>query len=407
MKKLLFSSAAVCALALVPAAAQAQVSLDLGGFFKGYAFYTDQDDDPAAATPGTESRNFDIIRNTEVSMSGETTLDNGLTVGVHMEMEADGSTGAPGASDSFNVEESYAYFSGDWGRVNFGSEDGAAYLLQVAAPSGDSNIDGLRQHVNPVNYAIAQGGAVPVGAALAGAVAGVAADGIDYDQDVTRTTDKLTYLSPNFNGFQVGLSYTPDAAGASTEDALNLDNVAGAFGQSYEAAARYEGTFNNVGVIIGGGYTFVQEEASTAPQVAGTVTDDRTAWNAGIDLDIGPFGIGASYMEDDFGDTALSVITEQDEEQTIVVGVDYTTGPFKLGASYMDQDGTNNIVGRTGTDGVETKRYTGGVIYTYGPGMTFRGSISHIQHDNVAGRVVATDDKFDATSVTVGTQINF
>ena len=49
--------------------------------------------------------------------------------------------------DTFEIEESYAYFSGAWGRVNFGSEDGAAFLLQVAAPSADANIDGLRQQV--------------------------------------------------------------------------------------------------------------------------------------------------------------------------------------------------------------------------------------------------------------------
>ncbi|GJL85700.1 MAG: porin [Micavibrio sp.] len=406
MKKLLLSSAAIGALALVPASANAQVSLDIGGYVKGYAFYTDQDDDLAVAAG--DAREFDIIRNSEVHLSGETTLDNGLTVGVHLEAETDGSTGAPGASDSFNVEENYIYFSGDWGRVNAGSEDGAAYLLQVATPSADSNIDGIRQHVNPVNYTTVQGGAVPAGAALTGlAVAGVAADGVDYDQDVTRTTDKLTYLSPVFNGFQLGLSYTPDVAGASTEDALNLDDVDGAFGESYEAAARYEGQFNNVGVIIGAGYTHVEEE-SPITQAAGTITDDRTAWNAGIDLDIGPFGVGVAYMEDDFGDVGASATTERDEEETLVIGVDYTTGPFKLGASYLDQDGTNNISGLTGTDGIETQRYTGGVVYTYGPGMTFRGSVSYIEHDNVAGTVLgAGNDSVDATSVTVGTQINF
>ncbi len=419
MKKLLLSSAAIGALALVPASANAQVSLDLGGYFKGYVTYADQDDD-LGPTLG-EDREFDIIRNTEVHMSGETTLDNGLTVGVHIEAETDGSTGF-GGSDSFNVEESYLYFSGDWGRINGGSEDGAAYLLQVAAPSADSNIDGIRQHVNPVNYFTAQGGvggAAPApGGLLTGlAVAGIAADGVDYDQDVTRTSDKLTYLSPVFNGFQLGVTYTPDMGSGSSEDSLSTDDVPGGLGESYELGARYEGQFNNVGVIIGGGYTHVEEEASatTATLLAtpGTISDDRTAWNAGIDLDIGPFGVGVAYMEDDFGDTSQTpivagVISTRDEEKTIVVGVDYTTGPFKLGASYMDQEGTNNIVGLTGTDGIDTQRYSGGVVYSYGPGMTFRGSINHIQHDNVSGRVLgAADDEFDATTVTVGTQINF
>ncbi len=407
MKKLLLSSAAVCGLALVPATANAQVSLDLGGFFKGYAFYTDQDDDNGAVAGAGESRDFDIIRQTEVHFSGETTLDNGLTVGIHIEAEAD----ASGPDDSFDVQESYAYFSGGWGRANLGSEDGAAYLLQVAAPAADSNLDGIRQYINPVNYAAA----VPTGS-LAGLntnsfggsnafTGGAGTDGVDYDQNIAGFADKFTYLSPLMNGFQLGLSYTPDVADQSSEDALNLDDVDDTFGEAYEAAVRYEGMFNNVGVIVGGGYTHVELEGKLAPQAAAEATDDRTAWNVGLDLDIGPFGIGAAYMVDDFGQTALSATTEQDDEETLVIGVDYTTGPFKLGASYLDQDGTNNIAGLMGTDGVETQRYTGGVVYTYGPGMTFRGSVSYIEHENVTG--LTTGDDVEATSILLGTQINF
>jgi outer membrane protein OmpU len=77
-----------------------------------------------------------------------------------------------------------------------------------------------------------------------------------------------------------------------------------------------------------------------------------------------------------------------------------------LGASYLTQDGTLGVAGNTGTDGIETERYTGGVVYTYGPGMTFRGSISHVEHDNVAD-LTGNNDSIDATSVLLGTQINF
>lgn len=387
MKKLL-STAAICGLVMAATPAHAQVSLELGGWFKGYGFYTDQDDDSAVAG---ESRSFDIIRSTEVHAGGETTLDNGLTVGVHMEMEADGN----GTQDSFDVQESYAYFSGGWGRVNFGSEDGAAYLLQVEAPSADGNLDGIRQYVNPVNYTATNG------TGLTGLNVNGAQGGLDYDQDVTGFNDKLTYLSPIMNGFQLGVSYTPDNAASSDEDAQNEEDVDGALGEAYEAAVRYEGQFNNVGMILGAGYTHVDLEDNTTNP--GGNDDDRTAWNVGGDLDIGPFGVGLAYMEDDFAEAAGS--PTDDEEQTIVVGVDYTTGPFKLGASYMDVDNTANIAGAVAGEGIESDRYTGGVIYTYGPGMTFRGSITHVEHENVAG--LTSGDDVEATSVLVGTQINF
>lgn len=379
MKKLLLGTAVVgLAVAAAPAPASAQLALDLGGYFKGYGAYTSQDDTAAAG----EERKVDMIRDTEVHFTGETTLDNGLTVGVHVEAEAD-------AGDGFAVDESYAFFSGGWGRVNLGDEDGAAYLLQVAAPSADDNYDGIRQFVSPFIY----GGA---GIALNGAVDTLFATGLDYDNDLTTGQDKVTYLSPVFNGFQAGVSYTPDTddaagggyapAGTSNTFGVSTDDVADAYGEAYEGAVRYEGTFNNVGVSVGGGYTTVQVEDDTV-----AATDDFQEWNVGADLDMGPFGLGAVYTENNNGQETL------DENETWVVGADYTTGPFKLGASYLTN--TTDLAG-AGAE-VDTDRYTGGVVYTYGPGMTFRGSVSYVDHENEG----AADQ--DGTAVLLGTQINF
>lgn len=358
MKKLLVS-AAVCGLALSAAPAHAQVELELGGYFKGYGAWVDQDE-----APGSEVNDLDIIRDTEVHFGGETTLDNGLTVGVHIEAEADG-------GDGFGVDESYAYFSGGWGRVNFGDEDGAAYLLQVEAPSADSNIDGLRQYVQPVNY-------------TAAGLTALGAEGLDYDQDITGKSSKLTYLTPIMNGFQGGLSFSPDNDAADDLEGIGTDDVGGAFGRGYEAALRYEGQFNNVGMILGAGYSHNELEED-----AGAVDDDRAAWNIGADFDIGPFGVGAAYQEDDVDGS------DDDEEETIVLGADYTTGPFKLGVSYLNKDNFQ------GDEDTEADRYSGGVVYTYGPGMTFRGSIGFVDHE------VSGGDDADATYLAVGTQINF
>jgi predicted porin len=365
MKKLMLSAAvAAFAFGVSPALAQddSGVKLNLGGHFKGYVSYVSQDDDLG------EVRDFDILRDTEVHFGGETTLDNGLTVGAHIETRAD-------SDDSFDVDESYAYFAGSWGRVNFGDEDGAAYLLQVAAPSADENVDGLRQFINPFNY----------GAATAnGTVTGFNVGGLDYDNDFAGDDDKITYLSPVFSGFQAGLSYTPEVGDASDGvSGNNTDDVAGDDGSAWEAAVRYEGTFNTVGVILGAGYTHVdlEEDLGTA--------DDFNEWNVGADLDIGAFGVGAIYTENNNGDDA------NDENETWVVGGDYTTGPFKLGLSYL-----NNQSDASGAD-VESDRIAGGVVYTYGPGMTFRGSVQHVSHD-----IEAADD-VDGTAVLLGTQINF
>ena len=335
MNKLMLGAAAVAlTLAVSPAFAadDSGVKLGLGGYFKGYVNYSSED----------ATRSVDFLRDTEVHFGGETTLDNGLTVGAHIEALADGGEG-------FDIDESYVYFAGSWGRVNAGNEDGAAYLLQVAAPSADDNIDGIRAFVAPTT----------LGTAITA----------DYANDFARGSDKVTYLSPVFSGFQAGVSFTPENSDAPAfGNRLRLPGVAS---DIMEGAVRYEGMVQNVGLIAGAGYTNAGD-------------NDINEWNAGVDLDIGAFGVGAVYttLEDD------AVGTDID---TWVAGVDYTTGPFKIGASYLNADA--DAVG-------ELDRYAAGVVYSYGPGMTFRGSVGYAETNDTGA-----DD--DATTVTVGTQINF
>lgn len=364
MKKLLLTTAA-CGLVVAAAApAHAEIDLSLGGYFKGYGAYVNQDE-----ITGADVKTVDFIRDTEVHFTGETTLDNGLTVGFHVEAAADG-------EDAFGVDESYAYFSGGWGRINFGDEDGAAYLLQVAAPAADDNIDGVRQFVQPLRYDSLGEGAVLVNNPLP----------LDYAADPTGKATKLTYLTPVLNGFQAGASYSPDTDRAASFT-VGIDDEENIVEETYEVSARYEGQFNNVGVILGAGFTHGENGADLLP---GFDSDDRQTWNVGADFDIGAFGIGAAYLNDNHGREGVG----SDDENTWVVGADYTTGPFKFGVSYLDQSNTE------GLDDVDVQRYSGGVTYTYGPGMTFRGSVGHVEHDQAAIDA-------DGTYVTLGTQINF
>ena len=375
MNKLLSSVAVLGLAALIASPAQAAeesaLKLDLAGHMKGYVTYIDQDE-----VAGQDARSVDILRETEIHFTGETTLDNGLTVGAHVETDVD-------AGEGSEIDETYAYFSGSWGRVNFGEEDGAAYLLQVAAPSADSNVDGVRSFVQPFNTAIL------------GVTTGSNFDGIDYDNDLTTDADKLTYLTPVFNGFQAGVSYTPDTQNLASRDesftssnnGVNTDDVDGEYGEAYEAGVRYEGLFNNVGFVLGGGYTTVLVEGNDA---AGQ--DDFQEWNVGADFDIGAFGVGAAYTENNGGEN------DDADSKTWVVGADYTIGAYKIGASYLDNN--NEDFDGAGTE-ADLWRAAGGVVYSYAPGLTFRGSLQHTNVDLDGG------DESDGTAVLLGTQINF
>ncbi len=368
MKKFLLMTTAVAGLALTPAAAQAEVELDLGGYFKGYAGYTDQD------TTGVTD--FAIKREAELHFTGETTLDNGLTIGARFEIQ----TEADAAGN--DTEESYMYLSGNWGRVNFGAEDGAAYLLQIAAPSADSNIDGIDPDIEFVNFA------TTVNTPLR------------YELAPTQDADKVTYLTPKFSGFQAGVSW----AGDSIQDGLG-SNLTGQNGDSstgtvgaiggdvvtnatlydvIEVAARYDGEVNGVGFHLGGG--FVNAEVTD-----GSADDGNyEAWNVGAKFDIGAVGVGASYSQrENFTGTG-------DDSDVLVVGADYKTGPYKFGASYFNSE--TDI----GAANDEVDRYSVGAGYTYGPGMSFRGSV-HVY--DIDDSTAAGDN--DATAFVVGTDIQF
>lgn len=352
-------------------AESAPVSLELGGAFSGYVVYHTQDN----ATTTSEERSVDIMRETVLTLEGETTLDNGLTVGVTLETAAD-------IGDNFTVNDSYIYFSGDWGRVNFGGTDGASALLQVAAPAADPFIDGVEQFINPVNYDLMLnlGGSVDVS--------------MHYLMGQTGAEDKITYISPLFSGLQIAASYTPEMNDGASRSlgGVSRDDQEEDYGDAWEAALRYERTINDLTFVLGAGYAHVSLEKDVTG--AGTDTlDDQSAWDAGLALTYKNWGAGIAYVTDDNG-------LRNSDTDIIVVGADYTTGPWRIGASYYDREDSLENLG-LGSINIETNRYSGGVTYNVGAGMDMLGSVHYIEHD------IAGSSDPDATSVVLGTRVSF
>ena len=346
MKKVLLAGTALVGAAMFAAPASAELKLDLGGHFKGYAVYVDED----AELPN--QRDFEFRKDTEIHFTGETTLDNGLTVGVHIEQQIE-------AGNDNN--ESYAYFSGGWGRVNFGNEDGAAYLLQVAAPSADSNVDGLRTYISGFQSDV----------------------NLDYDHaqfgnGPTQTgADRLTYLSPKFNGFQAGVSYAPEA---------DLNSGIAAMGTTgaedlWEIAARWDGEFSGFGLSVGAGYSTSDNAVAGAAETEG--------WNVGANVAWNQFSFGAAYLDEEDAEGTVGL-----DATTWVVGAAWDNGPYHVGASYLTRE--DELAGAD----VDSYKATIGAGYTFGPGMTFRGALAWGD-----APVAGAEEEF--TQVTIGTDINF
>ena len=238
---------------------------------------------------------------------------------------------------------------------------------------------------------------------------------LDYADDATGFNNKLTYLTPVWNGFQAGASYTPSTSngglavggipGANdTSKAFGLptNNNDDTFGSAWEGAARYEGKWQELGVTLGGGYTHVGLQADTDLGGADHLSSFHQ-WNLGAALTWQQFGLGGVYTQDN------GAIDSNGRNRTWVGGIDYTTGPFKLGASYLNNhEGMGQTAGLVDQGSLDTTRWAGGVVYTYGPGMTFRGSVGWVRTTLPAIQLDALDTNHShATDVLLGTQINF
>jgi len=424
MKKLLLVSTAIAGVAFAASPASAALKMDLGGYFEGYGLYADNHDD---------TRDFTFRRDNELFVNGESTLDNGLTIGAHTQLNIGNTdnTGAITATSVFTgtagaggvaavtpagtvattihnttgtdqsqlVDETYLYASGQWGRVNFGEEDGAAYLLQVAAPSADSNVDGMRVYIQGLDTQ-------NWNASLAGLV-------LSYQQADFRQADRLTYLTPKFNGFQAGVSYAPDTASAfintdnntaatsAGTDPMLANDVAGSFKNPWEAAARWDGRFSGVDLSLGAGYSDASAENTGATGVGFAGSKNLQTYNFGGNVGLSGFSLGGAYKHTNNGIEAAG--GENTDTKTWDVGGAYDNGPYHVGVSYFHDNLGNGLLSTPATGDSTVHRYAAGAGYTFGPGMTFRGSVDWGKFDGDAATAVSS--RF--TQVTVGTDVQF
>src|SRR5262245_11435921 len=120
MKRILLGSTALFAAGLVagPAFAEDGIHLFVGGYFKE-AFMAVADDNDirdsdgsltgSVADPGFDRNTDGFFNDAEIDFTGVTTLDNGLEIGAHVEVE--------GETQGHMIDESYIWFAGGFGEV--------------------------------------------------------------------------------------------------------------------------------------------------------------------------------------------------------------------------------------------------------------------------------------------------
>jgi hypothetical protein len=279
MRGYLCSTTAIVAVgfASAPAAAEQGVRLTLGGYYGAAAGILFSQDD-GDGDPGQHTRNVVFRQDVEVHFKGETTLDNGLTVGAVIELE--------GQQSDDQIDEVWAYFKGGWGQIRFGDDDDATEQLQYLIPSA-SNIFGVDTPY--FEFANSHGGFTNGVFQTNSTLASMSGD-----------ATKIIYFSPTFAGFNFAVSFAPDRRGEDTfsyysgPGGTTFSNDTGQIQNVFAAAVNYEHDFNGVTVMPGIGFAEGQWELK-GPPAFGSV-DTTWTFTGHLDVSYSGFTIGASGL---------------------------------------------------------------------------------------------------------------
>jgi len=218
MKKALYGTTALVAAAVVAGQADARSGLKLGitGFYRGAmggAFGTSNELNPSVPGPsgngGTGAglfgrNNFAFRQEVRVNFTGSTTLDNGITVGVLVGINAGGGNNVTSNSTT-RTNRAYMDISGKFGQIRFGDANSAFQSMCVGDPGNvtanfglNSPNESFSNAGKSINHGLISG-YMPTNITGAGTCFGLE----------TRST-KMIYFSPTFGGFNFAVSFTPD-----------------------------------------------------------------------------------------------------------------------------------------------------------------------------------------------------
>jgi len=380
----------------------------LGGYFD-FSYGNVQDDadkglarnTAGSITTAKGRQRSDFRTESEINLYADGVAANGMRYGAVFELQMDTMTTTAGTGTGVDYDELYGFVKGSWGEIRFGQEDSAASLLQIRRPGtlwmGDS--DAWDEFLANSGYIIAGVG-----------------DGND--------ASKIIYLSPQFMGFDAGISYAanrfegeqstiPTSTSNFQRDFTGLTN-------EISAALRYRGTFGPVGASASFVAQFADAGSLSANGAPIAAKDQNiTTYAAGLLLRAYGFAVGGDYTWGNYRTTPAngSIAQGIDGSSQWAAGITYTIGALTLGGMYSQgtQDNGGTVADRTQT-------YMGlGAAYVLAPGMTLFANYNQIKDENIPtaaptrtgatlvnfGTAAAPDNTRDITVLVAGVRIAF
>lgn len=259
--------------ALATAADAAERSMSIGGYFHGYLVGGEDDDGPGE--PNFNTRDHWLAREAEIHLDGSIKLDNGIAVGLRVELEAE--------TCADQIDESYIFFDGGFGRAMLGSTNGAPYKMAVTPRSalpGHGFSDPRFLHGQSGTNSIGRGGP-------------------QLQNLTTGDNEKIIYFTPRIAGLQLGASYMPDRcedAGCGGQGSgPEADNDVNQQSEAFELGLNYTRKLGDVSLAMSAGWTGANNENPTAAM------SDQEEWSTGASLAWAGFTVALAYHRDDRG----------------------------------------------------------------------------------------------------------
>ena len=395
MKKILLGTSALIGAALLASAATAgeDPKVTIGGFSTFEAGYSDSNYDN-----GLRNRAFRNDNEIHFNIAGKT--DGGLGYGAEIDLQADidgasvgstsGTTYVAGQTNSGIVaHRTYGWVQGDnWGHLEFGSNDGVARTMKVDASNigrATGGIDGDFKYFADANSNVGVAPALVTGSGATGTFVGLGSNkfitaprlpvengpATTFATDLYTNDTKITYYTPRFTGFQLGVSYAPSLSNRG--QIASRVQSSGTAQDIVEAGLNYENQFGEFG--FAGAAT--GEIGSVSSDGLGAHVNQLRAWNAGAKVTFAGFSIAGSY-----GDWRDSLDINGTKADYWTVGGAYETGPIGASVTYLSSENKGN-----GGQNNKFQDISVGIDYKLAPGLTPFAEYTYydIKPSNIAG----------------------
>lgn len=267
-------------------------------------------------------------------------LDGGDVIGARMALDLDYATNFDSfindAGSSNVLGELWAFWEGDFGRVQLGLSDGAADILGLVVPSVSSRMRIDTSEIFLLGYPCSlfcssknqQPGSL------------FSPNGMQLRTDIHSSDDfnKIIYTTPSFAGLRLSVSYTPD--GTRDPGQLFGDDEINEQAHIWDFAVGYVTTFGEVDLGLSAGFVTGENVNNTAPGFFGDVEDYGTAarigyreWTLGGAWRRTNVAGGGPIVQGFSSNVFDSLYTE-----IWSVGLTYERGPWMVGANYIEAD---------------------------------------------------------------------